>query len=80
MPGSIKNRLQVIYVQDLAHYYYQAYLKRVPGIKRILVCHKEAPYMNEIYTLLCQKAGIRKPCNIPKFIICISRILQPFTG
>jgi nucleoside-diphosphate-sugar epimerase len=66
MPGSRKNRFQVIYVQNLAQYYYQAYLKRLPGIERILLCHREAPYMNEIYELFCREAGFRKPANLPK--------------
>jgi nucleoside-diphosphate-sugar epimerase len=69
MPGSKKNKFQVIYVQDLAQYYYQAYQKRLPGIERILLCHKEASYMNEMYELLCREAGFRKPANLPKSLI-----------
>jgi nucleoside-diphosphate-sugar epimerase len=66
MPGSKKNKFQVIYVQDLVRYYYQAYQKKLPGTHRILLCHNEAPYMNEIYSAFCRAAGCRKPGIIPK--------------
>jgi len=79
MPGSKKNKLQVIYARDLARYYYQAYSKKLPGIERILLCHNEAPHMNEIYKLFCREADIRKPVNLPKcFIYPIGFLMEFF--
>jgi nucleoside-diphosphate-sugar epimerase len=68
MPGSKKNKFQAIYVRDLAQYFYRAYQKKISGVERILLCHKEAPYMDDLYRLLCNAAGCRKPGILPKAV------------
>jgi nucleoside-diphosphate-sugar epimerase len=69
IPGSKKNKFQLIYAPDLAQFYFNAYAKKLKGIHRIIVCSKEAPYMNEIYRLFCREAGLKKPANVPKWLV-----------
>jgi len=69
LPGSKRNKFHVIYAKDLAMAYYLAYIKKLQGINDIIIGSREAQGMDKIYSLFCKKAGIRKPFNIPKFIV-----------
>lgn len=69
LPGSAKNKFHVIYAKDLARAYFQAYQSDLKGIHRIIVGNKEAGFQQGIYGLFCEKAGLKKPKNIPKFVI-----------
>ena len=69
LPGSYKNKFHVVYVKDLARAYLLAYKKRLEGINSFIIGSESAQKMNEIYRIFCDKAGIRKPRNIPKVLV-----------
>ena len=66
LPGSRKNKFHIVYAGDLSRAYYLAYLKRLQGINDFIIGNREAESMDRIYSLFCEKAGIRKPLNAPK--------------
>lgn len=68
-PGSKKNKFHVIYVKDLVRAYYLSYLKKLPGVHRIIVGNSEIEHMDRIFGMFCEKAGVRKPILLPKFVI-----------
>lgn len=68
LPGCKRNRFHVVYVKDLARAYYLAYLHQMPGVQSIIIGNKEVDTMDRIYSLFCEKAGIKKPFNGPKLI------------
>lgn len=68
-PGSRKNKFHVIYARDLAKAYYLAYEKRLPGVNRLLLGNPEPEWMDKIMSLFCEEAGIRKPINLPKWLV-----------
>lgn len=69
LPGSKKNKFHCIYVKDLARAYYLAFQKKLPGVESIIIGCKEAEKMEKIYTLFSEKAGLRKPKNLAKFLV-----------
>lgn len=68
-PGSKKNKFHVIYVKDLVKAYYLSFQKKLKGMNSFLIGNEKIEFMNRIYTLFCNEAGIKKPLNIPKLII-----------
>ncbi len=69
MPGSQKNKFHVIYAGDLARAYFYAFKKNLKGINRIIIGNKEAECMDEIYSLFCKQANVKKPSSLPKLIV-----------
>lgn len=68
-PGSRTNRFHVIYAQDLARAYLLAVRKKLPGVQRIIIGNRQAPLMDEIYTLFCRQAGVPKPSYLPRWVV-----------
>lgn len=68
-PGSSKNHFHVIYAGELARAYYQAYVKRLRGVNRILIGNVRIDLMNRIYELFCKEMGLKKPVNLPKILV-----------
>lgn len=68
LPGSKQNKFHVIYVKDLARAFYLAYLKKLPGVESVIIGNKETEKMDRIYSLFCEKARVKKPVNIPKYV------------
>jgi nucleoside-diphosphate-sugar epimerase len=68
-PGSRKNKFHTIYARDLAKIYFLAYKKRLPGINKFLAVAPVAEVQYKIFDLFCEKAGIRIPLRIPKYLI-----------
>ena len=64
--GSEKNRFHVVYAKDLARAYYLAYKAGLKGINSFIIGGESAENMNKIFTLFCNKAGFKKPKNVPK--------------
>lgn len=69
LPGCRGNNFHVIYVKDLARAYYLAFSCKLPGVHNMIIGNREVDKMDRIYALFCEKAGVRKPLNAPKFII-----------
>ncbi len=69
LPGSSKNNFHVIYAKDLAEAYYQTYLKKPPGIQRIIVGNESPEKMEKIHTIFCRETGIRKPRVLPRWLV-----------
>jgi nucleoside-diphosphate-sugar epimerase len=69
LPGSLKNKFHVIYVKDLARAYLKAYEKRLEGVNSIIIGNREAEFMDYIYSVFCNKAGIKKPKRLPKALV-----------
>ncbi|MCK5838655.1 MAG: SDR family NAD(P)-dependent oxidoreductase [Bacteroidales bacterium] len=69
MPGSKKNKFHVIYARDLARAYYLAYLKKPAGVNRIIIGNTNRDLMERIYTLFCNEMSVKKPANIPRYLI-----------
>ncbi len=67
--GSKKNKFHSIYARELAKIYYLAYKKRLTGINKILAVSPKAEYQYEILDLMCQKAGLKVPVRLPKFLL-----------
>lgn len=68
MPGCSTNTFHVIYAGDLARAYYLAVTGNLQGIHRIILGNPSADKMAMIYGLFCEKAGLKKPLLLPKFI------------
>lgn len=68
LPGSKRNKFHVVYARDLARAYYLVYLNKLKGINNFIIGNKEAEKMDRIYSLFCEKANVRKPLNLPKFV------------
>jgi len=68
-PGSRKNRFHVIYAVDLAEAYVMAFRKMLTGVNRFIIGNKEANLMDDIFTLFCKEANIKKPFLLPKWFI-----------
>jgi nucleoside-diphosphate-sugar epimerase len=69
LPGSAKNKFHVIYARELARAYDLAWQNNIQGVERIIIGNSDAPFQHNFYRLLCERAGLRKPKNIPKIII-----------
>jgi nucleoside-diphosphate-sugar epimerase len=69
MPGCRTNTFHVIYAGELARAYYLAFQKELTGIHRLIIGNQEPESMQSIYEGLCREAGVKKPGNIPKWII-----------
>ena len=69
MPGSKKNKFHVVYAGDLADAYYAAYCKRLKGVQRIIIGNEEVAPMHRVYELLCRRAKLRMPMNLPKALV-----------
>ncbi len=69
LPGSKQNKFHVIYVRDLARAYYLTFKKELTGINSFIIGNQEAELMERIYTLFVEQAGLRKPCNLPKWLV-----------
>jgi nucleoside-diphosphate-sugar epimerase len=65
-PGSKKNKLHVVYIQDLARAYYLTYLKELKGVQRIIIGNRKSDLMQNILSIFCHEIGINKPGNLPK--------------
>jgi nucleoside-diphosphate-sugar epimerase len=68
LPGSKKNHFHVIYAGDLARAFLLAYQKKPAGVNRMIIGSEQADLMDDIYSLFCIAAGIRKPYRLPKYI------------
>lgn len=68
-PGSQHNKFHVIYAGDLAEAYVRAFRKKLPGIQQLIIGNPRAERMDEIMTLFCREAGVRKPRNAPKWLL-----------
>lgn len=68
-PGSRKNKFHVVYVVDVAQAYYLAFTKRLKGIQRIIIGDSVCEYMDNVFSLFCQYAGVRKPGLLPKWMV-----------
>jgi len=75
MPGSFKNKFHVIYAKDLAEAYYLAYLKKPPGIQRIIVGNESSEKMERIHTIFCRESGVRRPRALPRWLTYPSAFL-----
>jgi len=69
LPGSAKNKFHVIYAKELARAYFMAYKSNITGVQRIIIGNREAELQQNIYKIFCEKAGLKKPGNIPKALI-----------
>jgi nucleoside-diphosphate-sugar epimerase len=69
MPGSRKNTFHVIYAGELARAYWLAANNRTDGVRRFIIGNTEPVNMQRVLGLFCREAGIKKPLNIPKWII-----------
>ncbi|MBU2102368.1 MAG: NAD-dependent epimerase/dehydratase family protein [Candidatus Omnitrophota bacterium] len=67
-PGSRKNKFHVVYAGDVAQAYYLAYSKRPKGIQHIIIGDHAPEYMDTIFSLFCQYAGVKKPKLLPKLM------------
>lgn len=67
-PGSRNNLFHVIYARDLALSYYQALLQAPDGFNNYIIGNKTVDKLEDIFSLICQEMGRRKPMNLPKFI------------
>jgi len=65
--GSKKNKFHVVYARDLARAYYLAYKKKVEG--SFIIGNRQTAGMDEIFSLFCAEAGVRKPYNVPKLLM-----------
>ncbi|MBU4251801.1 MAG: NAD-dependent epimerase/dehydratase family protein [Candidatus Omnitrophica bacterium] len=68
-PGTRKNKFHVVYAGDLAQAYYLAYTKRLKGIHRIIIGDHACEYMDNIFSLFCQYAGVEKPRLLSKWMV-----------
>jgi len=68
-PGSRKNKFHVVYAGDVAQAYYLAFTKRLKGIHRIIIGDHACEYMDNILSLFCQYAGVKKPRLLPKWMV-----------
>ncbi|MFC1733442.1 NAD-dependent epimerase/dehydratase family protein, partial [candidate division KSB1 bacterium] len=68
-PGTKKNKFHVIYAKDLARAYLLASQKMTTGIHNFIIGNKEAEAMERIYELICTEMGVKKPANLPKFMV-----------
>ena len=69
MPGSKKNKFHVIYAKDLARAYHLTYLKKPAGVNRIIIGNTNRDLMDNIYNMFCKEMGVKKPVNIPRYLI-----------
>ncbi len=69
LPGSEKNKFHIVYAGDLARAYLLAYRKQLQGINSFIIGNQKAELMDRIYTLFCEEIGVRKPKNLPKFMV-----------
>ena len=69
LPGSKRNKFHVVYAGDLARAYLLAFRKELQGINCFIIGNRETEFMDKIYTLFCNEAGIKKPNNLPKCIV-----------
>ncbi|MDP2924460.1 MAG: NAD-dependent epimerase/dehydratase family protein [Candidatus Omnitrophota bacterium] len=68
-PGSRKNKFHIVYAADVARAYYLAFNKRLKGIQRIIIGDQVCEYMDNIFSLFCQYAGVKKPKLLPKWMV-----------
>jgi nucleoside-diphosphate-sugar epimerase len=69
MPGCRSNTFHVIYAGELARAYYLAYQQQPTGVRRIIIGNREPENMQTIFELFCREAGLKKPVNVPKWVI-----------
>ena len=69
LPGSSRNKFHSIYAGNLARAYYLALQKKLLGIHQFLIADQEVPTLNNFYRLFCRELGIKKPGNLPKWLI-----------
>ncbi len=69
MPGSKKNKFHVIYARDLARAYHLTYLKKPAGVNRIIIGNTNRDLMDNIYKMFCKEMCVKKPANIPRYLI-----------
>lgn len=80
-PGSVSNKFHVIYAKELARAYFLAYKSNITGVHRIIIGNKEAELQENIYKIFCEKAGLKKPKNIPKTLIYpVALIMELFAS
>ena len=68
-PGSKRNKFHVIYAGDLAEAYVRAYEQKLQGVHRLIIGNPEADLMDDIMSIFCREAGVRKPRNAPKWLL-----------
>lgn len=69
LPGTKKNLFHVVYVEDVARAVYMAIEKRLPNINIFNIGSAKVPTMHEFYDCFCKHLGVRKPINIPQFVL-----------
>ncbi|SCY72645.1 NAD-dependent epimerase/dehydratase family protein [Alkaliphilus peptidifermentans] len=68
LPGSNSNYFHVIYVKELAKAYERAIHYDFKGCEALIIGNSSPILMNDLYTMLCEGAGLKKPYNLPKYI------------
>lgn len=68
-PGTKRNKFHVIYAGDLAEAYVRAHERKLQGVHRLIIGNPRADSHDEIMTLFCREAGVRKPKNVPKWVV-----------
>ena len=48
--------------------YYLAFEKKLTGVNRFIIGSREVHFMDEILEMFCQKAGVKKPRVLPKWV------------
>ncbi|MCK5075682.1 MAG: SDR family NAD(P)-dependent oxidoreductase [Calditrichia bacterium] len=64
-----KNKFHMVYAGDVARAYFLAYEKKLKGVNRIIIGNEKAEYMENTYNLFCREAGLKKPANLPKWLL-----------
>ncbi|MFC1806867.1 NAD-dependent epimerase/dehydratase family protein [Candidatus Omnitrophota bacterium] len=68
-PGSRKNKFHVVYAADVARAYYLAFTKQLKGIHRIIIGDHKHEHLDNIFSLFCEHAKVKKPILLPKWMV-----------
>ena len=84
MAGSRRNRLHVIFVEDLARLILRVAEKQKPGIHVYTAGNPEVPLMDDYWALYCKALGRPKPPIFPPFLLyplaILLELLWTFAG
>lgn len=68
-PGSKRNRFHVVYAGDVAEAYYLAFRKRLKGVQHFIIGNHERERMDDILSVFCEYAQVKKPVLLPKWVV-----------
>lgn len=68
-PGSRRNRFHVVYAGDVAEAYYLVFRKRLKGVQSFIVGNHERERMDDILSVFCEFAGVKKPGLLPRWAV-----------